>query len=638
MPSPDRPHPTDGRIGFKPRRAPSPSRRIILRVDIPPGDVVPLTGAVRDLHASYPGEFAIDVHTPSMDLWMFNPGLTPLQPGDPGVEVVNVEFDLHPGYLRSPLHLQQVFVEELNRKLGVRAHSMDLRGAIHLSQSELRRPHPLVPLCGLDLPYWLVAAGGKGDHRIKWWSAERYQQVVDHFRGRIVFVQIGAAGDHHPPLHGALDLRGRTSVRELIHWVHHAQGVLCGITFPMHLAAAVPRPCAGSRPCVVIAGGREPLNWFAYPGHQILCNVGQLPCSDWGCWKSRTEPVGDGTEWDLPHRLCTHRVGPLARCMDMIRADDVIDRIEGYLAGGAARCLTPPEADAARTLPVADLRTTQASRSTQTTPTPGSTIGLDSPPHRLCLVSVCDAGMQAVGQATIPRLQAYAERWGFNLRLINENIAPGRNPTWAKIPAVLRELESGRFDHVVWLDADVAIMNPAIDLRRLLPAAPDMVFSTDGNGLCAGIFAARTCPWSIDFLRAVWGAGTLGHDPDGFGALIRQDPKLGDRWEQNTIKHLLAYFPGNAAHVGYVAPTVLNSNWVSYRRGHFLLHLGVMTHAERVAMLQGIDSEDPALDSARAHWTDTEWAELRLGHIAAMNAHRAGYRLRFPGGRKVTSL
>jgi len=158
--------------------------------------------------------------------------------------------------------------------------------------------------------------------------------------GRIQFVQVGEKGHHHPPLKGVIDLRGRTDLRQLVRLVHHADGVLCGVTLLMHLAAAVEtRPGrAKNRACVVVAGGREPPNWEAYPHHQFLHTVGALWCCDHGgCWKSRITPLGDGDEKDGEQHLCVDPVGGLPRCMDMITPEQVIDRVELYLRGGATR-------------------------------------------------------------------------------------------------------------------------------------------------------------------------------------------------------------------------------------------------------------------------------------------------------------
>jgi hypothetical protein len=134
----------------------------------------------------------------------------------------------------------------------------------------------------------------------------------------------------------------------------HAQGVLCPVTFAMHLAAAVETRPGGprNRACVVVAGGREPAQWEAYPHHQYIHTNGALPCCDQGgCWRARTVPLGDGDEKDtklcqkvVPPKVSEDRRGPLPRCMDMISAGEVIRRVELYFRGGAARYLTDEEA------------------------------------------------------------------------------------------------------------------------------------------------------------------------------------------------------------------------------------------------------------------------------------------------------
>jgi hypothetical protein len=158
----------------------------------------------------------------------------------------------------------------LNEKLGLRIEPTEFKGDIHLSAEEKGWASQIHELAGRDLPFWIIAAGGKYDLTIKWWATERYQRVVEHFRGRLVFAQVGGLGHHHPKLKNTIDLRGQTTVRELIRLVYHSQGVLCGITSLMHLAAAVEtkHKQAGPRPCVVIAGGREPV--------PILADVLQL--------------------------------------------------------------------------------------------------------------------------------------------------------------------------------------------------------------------------------------------------------------------------------------------------------------------------------------------------------------------------
>jgi ADP-heptose:LPS heptosyltransferase len=139
-------------------------------------------------------------------------------------------------------------------------------------------------------------------------------------------------------------LVGKTSLRGLIRLMHWADGVVCPVTFAMHLAAATPRPSnrPGTRPGVIIAGGREPTHWEAYPHHRFLSTVGALSCCHLGgCWKSRCHKVGDGDPKDW-RNLCESPVPvsggiSIPRCMEMIQPDDVVRNVLSYYEGGIVR-------------------------------------------------------------------------------------------------------------------------------------------------------------------------------------------------------------------------------------------------------------------------------------------------------------
>ena len=312
-----------------------------------------LTAAVRDLHKACPGEFLSDVRTSCPELWENNPYLTALPDDDPGVESIECHYPLIQHCNSTPYHFIHGFTEFLSERAGRPIRPSAFQGDIHLSEHERAEPSRIAALAERDVPYWIIIAGGKYDYTIKWWHFRRYQQVVDRFRDKVLFVQVGDSRHYHPRLSGVVDLRGQCSIRELVRLTYHAQGVLCPVTFLMHLSAAV--ECKGqpdrARPGVVVAGGREPPQWEAYPAHQFIHTVGALPCcARGGCWRSRTVPLGDGDEKDTPSMLCKDVVGGLPRCMDMITAEEVAQRIERYFAGGQCRYLTGEEATVVRPL------------------------------------------------------------------------------------------------------------------------------------------------------------------------------------------------------------------------------------------------------------------------------------------------
>lgn len=322
-------------------------QKLILVNSQSPGDLVTLTAAVRDLHTCYPKRFITDVRTGSPELWEHNPHITPLEVNDPEVRVLECHYPLIQFSNHRQVHFLHGFIEFLNDELGLEIKLTQDRGDIRLADAEKTMPSLVEQITGREVPYWILVAGGKFDYTIKWWHFRRWQAVVDHFRGKILFVQVGENHHYHPALDGVLDLRGRTSLRELIRLVYHAQGVLCPVTLLMHLAAAVESKPGGppDRPCVVVAGGREPPSWEAYPAHQFIHTIGMLPCcAQGGCWRSRSVPLGDGDEKDEPMHLCLDVVKNLPRCMHLITPAQVTRAMDVYLRKSPLRRLSRHEA------------------------------------------------------------------------------------------------------------------------------------------------------------------------------------------------------------------------------------------------------------------------------------------------------
>lgn len=309
--------------------------KLLLKNHQSPGDIVMLTAAVRDLHLSHPGRFATDVDTTARALWENNPYITKLDRDDPDIQIIECHYPLIHKSNEGPWHFIHGFTQHLEGVLGIHIKPTLFRGDIHLTAEE-KNWIPQVEEFGLRDPYWIVVAGGKRDFTAKIWSRTRWQEVVQRLSPRLKLVQVGEAGHDHPDLDYVLDLRGKTDIRQLVRLMYHADGVICPVTFAMHLATAVPtkpgRP--KNRPCVVIAGGREPPQWEAYPHHQYLHTNGMLPCSDnGGCWVSRVVKLNDGQLGD--NSLCHFPVPEpsgqvIPKCLSMISVDRVVQAVEGY--------------------------------------------------------------------------------------------------------------------------------------------------------------------------------------------------------------------------------------------------------------------------------------------------------------------
>ncbi|HUB67854.1 MAG TPA: glycosyltransferase family 9 protein [Candidatus Methylacidiphilales bacterium] len=145
----------------------------------------------------------------------------------------------------------------------------------------------------------------------KRWPTERYQKVVDETRGMVQWIQLGLADD--PPIRGAFDLRGKSTLRESAALLAGAKVFLGQAGFLMHLARAV------DTRSVIVYGGREDPAVSGYRANENI--VGRTVCSP--CWQR--------TRCDYEHE-----------CMRIIEPDAVIAAVKQQIE----RAGTPLEVEA----------------------------------------------------------------------------------------------------------------------------------------------------------------------------------------------------------------------------------------------------------------------------------------------------
>lgn len=275
-----------------------PPKRLLLTTDQAPGDAVAMTAAIHSLHRAHPGAYTTAVRSPHPAVFECNPDVAPEGPG-------MSELRMHYPAVRSSnergIHFMGAWCEFLGAALGVSVPLLTNRPRLYFAD---REPPPTEN-------FWLVCSGGKRDFTNKHWPG--YQEVVDRLQGRVRFVQVGLDQE---PLRGAEPMVGRTTLRALFYLARRCRGILCGVSLLMHVAAAL------GKPAVVVAGGREPVQWNAYPKQHYLHTVGALPCHDLlgavggACWRSRVVPLGDDPYLDS--ETCERPVNGAPECMGLI--------------------------------------------------------------------------------------------------------------------------------------------------------------------------------------------------------------------------------------------------------------------------------------------------------------------------------
>lgn len=330
-----------------------PTRRLILIHKRAPGDTAVMTGLVRDIALAHPGKFQIAVDTNSMAMWDNNPYIVPLKDIKAGgAKVEHIKLTYGKGLRdqnHETVHFLSYFHRDFEIQTRVRVPVMLPYPDLHLS--ELEKTVPLV-----TGRYWVFLSGGKSDFTAKVWGADAWKTTIRQIQSLgIPCVQIGGTdrGHWHPDIPGVLNLVGKTNVRDWIRLIYHADGVICGVTGAMHIAAAL------QRPCVVLAGGREAWWWEAYVRenkglggaevaqklaipHRFLHTIGMLDCcKTHGCWKNKVIPLhGDQSVCKYPIVTPGQAV---AKCLDMITPEHVIEAVMSYYEDNTLPPIKPLE-------------------------------------------------------------------------------------------------------------------------------------------------------------------------------------------------------------------------------------------------------------------------------------------------------
>jgi hypothetical protein len=189
----------------------------------------------------------------------------------------------HPAFDRDDPTPEQHLISIMCQKAGITGE-ITLRPYLHLTAEEKERGvrvrrQVAIMSSGLDAKHAMLN---------KNWPLERYQGVVSVLRDHYGFVQVGSRND--PPLDGALDLRGKTSLRETAAVLHCSLAFVGQVGFLMHLARAV--DCRA----VIVYGGRETPAQSGYRCNENLYSA--VHCSP--CWRLNTCPYD---------RMCLDRIG-----------------------------------------------------------------------------------------------------------------------------------------------------------------------------------------------------------------------------------------------------------------------------------------------------------------------------------------
>ena len=337
--------------------------KLFIEFTKPPGDVLCLLGAIRELDKTLPNmAITFNIGGPHGQLYPDLLANNPLV--DEAITRDNCDKVVKPDYGQAIKtadangrgHFTEALYQELASEFSDQcSDGIDIRPALYLTDEEkATRP--------VQERYWVIMAGGKHDFTAKWWTQSSWQEVVNKLKDATngaIGIQVGAAGKEHfnYKLRGVQNMVGQTTLRELVLLIYHSEGVICGVTSGMHIAGAF------DKPCVVVAGGREGPWWEKYDTHAFVHTVGKLPCCQKPCWRSHVDAGAAKANPASKGGVCLSTsknadkqgLAVVPKCMRMITPNVVLNAVRGLYVDKTDAVAPAPVKVASRTQLVSDV-------------------------------------------------------------------------------------------------------------------------------------------------------------------------------------------------------------------------------------------------------------------------------------------
>jgi ADP-heptose:LPS heptosyltransferase len=289
------------------------------------GDILMFTCGIRDFKKAFP-DVRVNVISTASHIWDYNPYIDrTLIPTEENT------LKIGPGKLtnssnRLDWHFANAYRVSIEDALKVNIQQGESRPDIWFSEEEYNSPRLF------EQPYWVICLTGEKSWGCKTYPFDRWQEFVNQ-NSDITFVQIGTSEDNPPRLQGKniIDYVGKTQsketgIRDLFKLFLNAEGSIGLVSFHMHLSGGL------HKPCIVVAGAREPVSFTRYAGHQYLATDGCLPCGINACWHCDLKACKN---------LIEHNDIQIPKCVDLIVPEDLSRSLQLYYQGDRLKPTIP---------------------------------------------------------------------------------------------------------------------------------------------------------------------------------------------------------------------------------------------------------------------------------------------------------
>lgn len=181
----------------------------------------------------------------------------------------------------------------------------------------------------------------------------------------------------------------------------------------------------------------------------------------------------------------------------------------------------------------------------------------------VCSLSIGEKYKEYTKYSLINKIK-YCRKHGYDF-IEDETIYNPEKPIpWSKLLLILKYLSE--YDYLIWIDADILIMNSEIKLEDFIEKynSVDIICGSDWKMINTGVIFVKNTDFSREFIRQVYDNK---YDPE------EDKNQRYLNWEQGSFINLYDLNSLDCRnHIKVTDPSEFNSYWYNYFPGHFILH------------------------------------------------------------------
>lgn len=140
--------------------------------------------------------------------------------------------------------------------------------------------------------------------------------------------------------------------------------------------------------------------------------------------------------------------------------------------------------------------------------------------NKLKIITAYDLAFEDIGNLSASSSKIYAQKWGYTFEA-HRVLYAGRPAAWSKIFYLIKEIESSKYDYLLWVDADAFFIRTDLDVLANIPNSKDIFLVKhmctigsidDQPGLYlqadrpnSGVMLVKCTDWSLNFFKCIWG-------------------------------------------------------------------------------------------------------------------------------------